>query len=172
MTTRPIREAILGLNAKQSISIENNVDAIDHFDLEVGPLKLALQLNETSGLVNGIFTIGMVKTKDDAESFVPKFLDQFDGLPIGPFLISLSKDEVGCLIYNHFSLVCNGNITEAQLLRELEQQTILAAMILISLANTDILLYPDHQTLDKHQLNIGQQLYKNVTDSTQLLKSV
>ena len=172
MTTNPVREALLGLNVKQSIKIESDIDSIDYFDLAVGPLKLGLQINESSQSLGGIFTIGMVGTKNDAESFVPNFLNQFDGLPIGPFLISLSPDEVGCLVYNHFRVAFHGSVTESQLLRELEQQTILASMILISLAQKNLLLYPDSQTLDKYQLNIDQPLYRNVAESGQLLRAV
>jgi hypothetical protein len=65
-----------------------------------------------------------------------------------------------------------GKFTEAQLLRELEQQTVLATMILTSLANSSTLLYPDSKTLDKYELNINQELYKDVMNAGRLLKSV
>jgi len=167
-----IAQAIIDLNKKRSINIEFSTDSLDYFELTVEPLKLRLQLNETSGSLNGIFTVGMVKTKDDAQKFIPKFLKQFDGLPIGPFLISHSGDEVGCLIENQFTLMFQGKFTEAQVLRELEQQTVLAAMILTSLAGSNILFYPDIKVLDKYKLNIDQELYNNVMDSGRLLKSV
>ena len=172
MTVGSIRQALIELNKKGYISIEFSTDSLDYFELTVEPLKLRLQLNETSGSLNGIFTVGMVKTKDDAQKFIPKFLKQFDGLPIGPFLISHSRDEVGCLIENQFTLVFQGKVTEAQLLRELEQQTVLATMILTSLANSSTLLYPDSKTLDKYELNINQELYKDVMNAGRLLKSV
>lgn len=172
MTLNSIGQAISELNKKGLINIEFSTDSLDYIELTAEPLKLKIQLNESSGSLNGNFIIGMVKTKEDAQKFIPKFLNQFDGLPIGPFLISHSGDEVGCTVENNFKLHFQGKFTEAQLLRELEQQTVLAAMILTSLANTNILLYPDSKTLDKYKLNIGQELFKNVMDSGRLLKSV
>lgn len=172
MTLKSVEEAIAELNKRKSIRIENSTDSLDFFELTVEPLKLKLSLNKNTNSLGGIFTIGMVKTKEGAQKFIPKFLNQFNGLPIGPFLISHSKDEVGCLIQNQFTLKFNGEVSEVQLLKELEQQTVLATMILSSLVDANILLYPDSKTLDKYKLNIGQELFKNVMDSGRLLKSV
>ena len=172
MTPDSIRLALIELDKNGSINIESSSDLLDYFELTVEPMKLKIQLNETTGSLSGIFTVGMVKTKDDAQKFIPEFLNQFDGLPIGPFLVSHSRDQVGCLIENQFTLVFQGKVTEAQLLRELEQQTVLATMILTSLANSSILLYPDSKALDKYELNINQELYKDVINAGRLLKSV
>lgn len=172
MTTDSVRAALHSLNRQKAINILNPTDDLEYFEISVEPMKLRLRLNQLDGSVRGIFTVGMVETKKDAEIFVPKFLKQFEGMPVGPFLISLSRDEVGCLIQNDFALQYRDVVRENQVLKDLEQQTILATTILLSLVHSKILLFPDDKALDRYKLNVGQEIYKNVLSSATLLKSV
>lgn len=166
-----VRVAFRSLNNQQAIVILNPTDELEYLEIAVEPMKLHLRINQENGYISGSFTIGMVETKRDAQEFIPKFLKRFDGLPVGPFVISHSKDEVGCIIQNDFALRYRDVVPEHQLLRDLEEQTILATTILISLVYEKKLLYPDQVALDKYTLNVGQELYKNVLESRRLLRS-
>jgi hypothetical protein len=171
MSIDSTRQAFLSLQSKGSLKIENQSSDLEYFDLSVKPMKLSLNINPLNGVIVGVFTIGMVKTKEDAERFVPRFLKQFEGLPVGPYLISHSGDAVGCIIDNSFAFPFNEKLTESLLLRDLEQQVVQATAILTSLVARGILLYPDSTSLDKYKLNVGQELFTNVLASKILLKS-
>jgi len=172
MTTDSVRVALHSLNAQKAINILSPTEDLEYFEISVKPMILKLGLNQLNNSVSGIFTIGMAKTKKDAEAFVPKFLKQFEGLPVGPFMISIGRDEIGCIIENNFSLKYSGAVSENQVLKDLEQQTMLATTVLVSLVYAKILVFPDDETLDKYKLNVGQEIYKNVLSSGTLLKSV